>query len=139
MMELLSAIAGILLVDLVLSGDNALVIGAAAAGLPQRQRWIAIFFGGAGAAVLRIVFAFIASFLLVLPWLQAIGGLILLIIAIRLLADRDAKRRIGQDPGGSNGFADPPDERTAAVRDTSRDQDCQCRTGQDRCRNDGSR
>src|SRR6266480_4342857 len=92
MIELLSAIAGILLVDLVLSGDNALVIGAAAAGLPQRQRWIAIFFGGAGAAVLRIVFAFIASFLLVLPWLQAIGGLILLIIAIRLLADRDARR-----------------------------------------------
>ena len=92
MIELLSAIAAILLVDLVLSGDNALVIGAAAAGLPRRQRWIAIFFGGAGAAVLRIVFAFIASFLLVLPWLQAIGGLILLIIAIRLLADRDTKR-----------------------------------------------
>ena len=92
MIELLSAIAGILLVDLVLSGDNALVIGAAAAGLPQRQRWIAIFFGGAGATVLRIVFAFIASFLLVLPWLQAIGGLILLIIAIRLLADRDTRR-----------------------------------------------
>src|SRR2546423_6104916 len=92
MIELLSAIAGILLVDLVLSGDNALVIGAAAAGLPQRQRWIAIFFGGAGATVLRIVFAFIASFLLVLPWLQAIGGLILLIIAIRLLADRDPRR-----------------------------------------------
>src|SRR5204862_2662456 len=91
MIELLSAIAGILLVDLVLSGDNALVIGAAAAGLPRQQRWIAIFFGGAGASILRIVFAFIASFLLVLPWLQAIGGLILLIIAIRLLADRDAK------------------------------------------------
>src|SRR6266566_3539198 len=91
MIELLSAIAAILLVDLVLSGDNALVIGAAAAGLPRRQRWIAIFFGGAGAAVLRIVFAFIASFLLMLPWLQAIGGLILLIIAIRLLANRDAK------------------------------------------------
>src|SRR5205807_4669329 len=79
MIELLSAIAAILLVDLVLSGDNALVIGAAAAGLPRRQRWIAIFFGGAGAAVLRIVFAFIASCLLALPWLQAIGGLILLI------------------------------------------------------------
>src|SRR5438046_8472396 len=92
MIELLSAIAGILLVDLLLSGDNGLGIGAAAAGLPQRQRWIAIFFGGAGATVLRIVFAFIASFLLVLPWLLAIGGLILLIIAIRLLADRDTRR-----------------------------------------------
>jgi YjbE family integral membrane protein len=92
MLELLSAIAGILLVDLVLSGDNALVIGAAAAGLPRRPRWRAIVFGGAGAIILRIVFAFIASFLLVLPWLQAIGGLILLIIAIRLLADRGTRR-----------------------------------------------
>ncbi len=92
MLELLSAIAGILLVDLVLSGDNALVIGAAAAGLPRRPRWRAIVLGGAGATVLRIVFAFIASFLLVLPWLQAIGGLILLIIAIRLLADRSTRQ-----------------------------------------------
>jgi YjbE family integral membrane protein len=91
--ELLSAVAGIVLVDIALSGDNALVIGAAAAGLPRRQRWIAIFFGGAGAIVLRILFAFIASFLLRLPWLQAIGGLILLIIAIRLLADQQEKQQ----------------------------------------------
>jgi YjbE family integral membrane protein len=91
--ELLSAVAGIVLVDIALSGDNALVIGAAAAGLPRRQRWIAIFFGGAGAIVLRILFASIASFLLLLPWLQAIGGLILLIIAIRLLADRQEKQQ----------------------------------------------
>jgi YjbE family integral membrane protein len=91
--ELLSAVAGIVLVDLALSGDNALVIGAAAAGLPRRQRWIAIFFGGAGAIVLRILFASIASFLLLLPWLQAIGGLILLIIAIRLLVDRQEKQQ----------------------------------------------
>jgi YjbE family integral membrane protein len=90
--ELLSIAASIVLVDIALSGDNALVIGAAAAGLPRRQRWIAIFFGGAGAIVLRIIFAFIASFLLLLPWLQAIGGLILLIIAIRLLADREGKQ-----------------------------------------------
>jgi YjbE family integral membrane protein len=93
MIELLSVVAGIVLVDIALSGDNALVIGAAAAGLPGQQRWIAIFFGGAGAIVLRILFAFIASFLLLLPWLQAIGGLILLIIAIRLLADRQGKHQ----------------------------------------------
>lgn len=88
MLELLSAVGGILLADIVLSGDNALVIGAAASGLPQQQRRLAILLGGGGAVVLRIVFAFIASFLLSLPWLQAIGGLILLVIAIRLLADR---------------------------------------------------
>jgi YjbE family integral membrane protein len=92
MLEFLGAIAGILLVDFVLSGDNALVIGAAAAKLPRRQRWLAIFWGGAGAVVLRIAFAFIASFLLQLAWIQAIGGLILLVIAIRLLADREHKQ-----------------------------------------------
>src|SRR5437016_14431940 len=97
MNELLSAIAGSLLVDLVLSGDNALVIGAAAAGLPQRQRWVAIVFGGAGATVVRIVFVFIASLLLVLSSLQAIVLLILLIIDILLLRDRDTKRRAAFD------------------------------------------
>jgi YjbE family integral membrane protein len=91
MLELLSAVGSIVLADLVLSGDNALVIGAAAAGLPGRQRWAAILAGGAGAIVLRIAFAFAAYLLLQLPWLQAIGGLLLLIIAIRLLADRQHK------------------------------------------------
>ncbi|MFL5627757.1 MAG: YjbE family putative metal transport protein [Ktedonobacteraceae bacterium] len=88
MLELLSAIGGIILADIVLSGDNALVIGAVAAGLPQRQRRPAIVLGGASAVVLRIAFAFIASFLLRLPWLQAAGGVVLLIIAIRLLVDQ---------------------------------------------------
>jgi YjbE family integral membrane protein len=92
MIELFSAVVGILLVNLALSGDNALVIGAAATGLPRRQRWIAIFSGGAAATILRLVFASVASFLLALPWLQAVGGLILLLIAIRLLADRNTKR-----------------------------------------------
>jgi YjbE family integral membrane protein len=91
MIEVFSAIAGIMLVDLVLSGDNALVIGAAAAGLQRRQRWIAILCGGTGAVILRVAFAFLATFLLQLPWLQAIGGVVLLFIAIRLLADRHQK------------------------------------------------
>jgi YjbE family integral membrane protein len=92
MIEVLSAIAGIMLVDLVLSGDNALVIGAAAAGLQRRQRWVAILCGGTGAVILRVAFAFLATFLLQLPWLQAIGGVVLLFIAIRLLADRHQKQ-----------------------------------------------
>lgn len=88
MLELLGAMGSILLIDLVLSGDNALVIGAAAAGLPRRQRWLAIMLGGGGAIVLRIVFAISATLLLRLPLLQAIGGILLLIIAVRLLVDR---------------------------------------------------
>lgn len=96
MIELLAAIGSIILVDLVLSGDNALVIGAAAAGLPRRQRWLAIVFGGGGAIVLRITFAVIATLLLRLPLLQAIGGLLLLFIAIKLLADRESKVQKGK-------------------------------------------
>jgi YjbE family integral membrane protein len=88
MFELLGALGGIILVDLALSGDNALVIGAAAAGLPSRQRRYAIVIGGAGAALLRIAFAIAATLLLRLPFLQAIGGLVLLVIAVRLLAER---------------------------------------------------
>jgi YjbE family integral membrane protein len=86
--EFLGALGSIVLIDLVLSGDNALVIGAAAAGLPKKQRWYAIVLGGGGAIILRIAFAFAAAFLLRLPLLQAIGGILLLLIAIRLLMDR---------------------------------------------------
>lgn len=88
MFTLLSAVSGIILVDLLLSGDNALVIGTAAAGLPRRQRLLAILFGGFAAIVLRIGFSLISTVVLNLPWVQTIGGVILLIIAIRLLADR---------------------------------------------------
>lgn len=87
----LGAIGGIILVDLALSGDNALVIGAAAAGLPARRRAMAIGLGGLGAIVLRAAFAIVATLLLQLPFLQALGGLLLLWIAMRLLADRNDK------------------------------------------------
>ena len=91
MFVLLSAIGSIILVDLLLSGDNALVIGAAAAGLPRRQRWLAILLGGAAAITLRIVFSLLSTVLLNLPWLQTAGAVVLLIIAVRLLADRKSK------------------------------------------------
>jgi YjbE family integral membrane protein len=97
MLELLSAIGSIILVDLVLSGDNALVIGAAASSLPRRQRWMAIAIGGGGAIVLRIIFAIIATFLLRLPLLQAVGGILLLIIAIRLLMDRNKDEHLATE------------------------------------------
>jgi YjbE family integral membrane protein len=86
--EFLGALGSIILIDLVLSGDNALVIGAAAAALPKKQRWYAIVLGGGGAIILRIAFAFAAALLLRLPLLQTIGGILLLLIAIRLLIDR---------------------------------------------------
>lgn len=76
---------GIVLIDLVLSGDNALVIGAAASRLPRTQRLIAIIWGGILAIVFRMLLAIVATELLFVPYLRTIGGVILLVIAIRLL------------------------------------------------------
>ncbi len=107
MLKLLGAIAGIALVDLVLSGDNALVIGAAAANLHRRQRILAIIFGGAAAILLRITFAIAATLLLVLPLLQTIGGLVLIVIAVRLLMDRSDPKH-GPDSAALEGGPPPP-------------------------------
>lgn len=88
-----AAAGGIALVDIVLSGDNALVIGAAAGKLPGRQRLLAILWGGAGAIIMRIVLAIIATELLTVRYLQAIGGVILFFVAIRiLLPERENNR-----------------------------------------------
>lgn len=86
-----AAAGGIALLDIVLSGDNALVIAAAASRLPPAQRRIAILWGGIGALVFRIALTAIATELLRVRLLQAIGGLALLFIAVRVL------------PGGEEG------------------------------------
>jgi YjbE family integral membrane protein len=69
-----------------------LVIGATAAGLPQSQRRLAIALGGSGAIVLRIALAALATLLLELPLLQALGGAVLLVIAARLLMGREKEQ-----------------------------------------------
>jgi YjbE family integral membrane protein len=79
-------VGGIVLVDLALSGDNALVIGSAAATLPVAQRRMAIVLGGVMAIALRISLGLAATLLLGIPLLQTLGGAVLLIIAVRLLA-----------------------------------------------------
>src|SRR5262245_15814091 len=86
---LLATIGGIILIDIVLSGDNALVIGAAASRLPRGRRFLAILWGGAAAIILRIVLAGVATSLLQVQLLQAIGGAVLMVIAIRLLMPDD--------------------------------------------------
>src|SRR5712691_7000779 len=80
---------GIILINLILSGDNALVLGAAASKLPRKQRWLALLIGGGAAIVLRILFTVIATLLLQLPLLQVLGATIIFYIAVRLLVDRD--------------------------------------------------
>jgi YjbE family integral membrane protein len=93
MFDWVSAVGSIILIDLVLSGDNALVIGVAASSLPRKLRWNAIVVGGGVAILLRILFTVAATFLLNFPLLQAIGGIILLYIALHLLVERSHKRR----------------------------------------------
>ncbi|HEY3218030.1 MAG TPA: YjbE family putative metal transport protein [Candidatus Limnocylindria bacterium] len=90
MIETLQAILAIVLIDLALSGDNALVIGMAARDLPPEQRRRAIVFGGLGAVVLRVLAASVVVFLLAIPYLQLVAALVLLVIAYRLVHPNEA-------------------------------------------------
>ena len=86
-MHFLTSVLSIVLIDLVLAGDNALVIALAVRSLPPRERRIGII-GGAGAAVLlRVALTTVAASLLTVPYLQIVGGLLILWIALKVLLD----------------------------------------------------
>jgi YjbE family integral membrane protein len=87
------AALGIALLDIVLSGDNALVIAAAASRLPRARRLIAIVWGGVFAIVFRIALTAAATEILQVKLLQAIGGVLLIGIAIRVLPKGDGDGR----------------------------------------------
>lgn len=93
MLEALPAIVAIVLIDLALSGDNALVIGMAARGLPKHQRRRAIVFGGLAAVALRVVAASVVTLLLQIPYLQLVASIALLLIAYRLVRPASAHGR----------------------------------------------
>src|SRR5687767_2480008 len=75
----------IIWIDLLLAGDNAVVIALAVRSLPPRQQWWGRIWGTVGAVVLRLLFLFIITFLLSVPLLKFVGGAILIWIAIKLL------------------------------------------------------
>ena len=77
----------IVFIDLVLAGDNAIVIGMVAAQFPIDQRKKIIFFGIGGAVILRIVFTLITAYLLQITGLRLIGGILLLYICYKLYVD----------------------------------------------------
>ena len=83
--EFFSALFSILVIDLVLAGDNAVVIAMAANRLPENLRKKAVLYGTAGAVIIRVVMTLMAVYLLSIPFLQAVGGVILIPIAIKLL------------------------------------------------------
>ena len=77
----------IVFIDLVLAGDNAIVIGMGASQFPIDQRKKIIFFGIGVAIILRIIFTLITAYLLQITGLRLIGGILLLYICYRLYAD----------------------------------------------------
>lgn len=87
--EFLTALGQIVLIDILLGGDNAVVIALATRKLPPHQRKLGILWGTAGAIGLRIVLIFFALTLLKLPFLKIVGALLLFWIGIKLLAPQD--------------------------------------------------
>lgn len=92
--NLIVSILSIIIINIVLSGDNALVIGMASRRLEPSNRRKAIILGGGGAILLRIGFTALAVFLLKIPFLQLIGGLILTYIAYQVLREEDEEAEV---------------------------------------------
>ncbi len=106
--EAVSAFLQVILIDLVLAGDNAIVIGLAAAGLPREQRAKAIMVGVVAATLLRILFASIATWLLAIIGLLLAGGILLLWVSWKMWREIRAGSHVGEAAdhlaaGGSSG------------------------------------
>jgi len=84
------AIIRIIGINIVLSGDNAVVIALACRALPRRQRMVGIILGAGAAVLLRVIFTVLVQYLLDVPWLQLAGGVLLFWIAIKLLIAEEA-------------------------------------------------
>ena len=83
------ALVQIVMINILLSGDNAVVIALASRNLPPQQQKQAILFGSFGAIALRVILTFFAAYLLTLPYLKLAGGALLLWIGINLLGSQD--------------------------------------------------
>lgn len=83
------AVGQIILIDILLGGDNAVVIALACRGLPPKQRKMGIIYGTAGAIILRVILIAFALALLSVPYLKLVGGLLLIWIGVKLLLPQD--------------------------------------------------
>jgi len=86
----------ILLINIVLSGDNAVVIAMASKNLPVEQRKQAIWWGAFGAIALRLLLTLVAVMVLGIPFIQAIGSVLLLWIAIKLLVEDEGNKTVAE-------------------------------------------
>ncbi len=100
--ELFARFLGILAIDLILSGDNAVVIALAVRQLKGDTRRKAIILGATGAVLLRLFFAAIVTFLLQIPLLQAVGGALLLWVAWKLVHDSPGEEEDDEVQAGGN-------------------------------------
>ncbi|MDQ0883903.1 YjbE family integral membrane protein [Peribacillus sp. V2I11] len=87
--EFISGLLAIIMIDLVLAGDNAILIGLAARKLPKEQQKKVIIWGAVGAIVIRIIATLLVVWLLEVPGLHLIGGLLLVWIAYKLLIEEE--------------------------------------------------
>ncbi|TWO66663.1 TerC family protein [Caenimonas sedimenti] len=83
------AVGQIILIDILLGGDNAVVIALACRGLPPKQRKLGIIYGTMGAIILRVVLIAFALALLAIPYLKLVGGVLLVWIGVKLLMPHD--------------------------------------------------
>lgn len=97
--EFLGRLWAIVLIDLLLAGDNALVIALAVRTLPKRQQLLGRIFGTAGAVMLRVALIVLATVLLKIPLLQVTGGVLLLWIAVKLVRPSAAPEAHARDAG----------------------------------------
>jgi len=97
--KMLTAILAISIIDLVLSGDNAAVIGLAIHDLPPALQKKAAIYGALGAIILRVIFTIFAAYLLAVPYLSALGGLILVWITYKLVAHKEKKETVRSSDG----------------------------------------
>lgn len=95
-----AALGSIIWVNIILSGDNAVVIALAARSLPPKQQTTAIFWGSAAAIVMRVVLTIIAVEMLKWPWLKIIGAILLVYIGVTLMLDDDGgEGHVGEEKG----------------------------------------
>lgn len=107
MLEWVLDVSQIIIADIVLSGDNALIIGMAASAVPEESRKKVIFIGLMAAAVLRVLFALVASYLISIPGLLLLGGLLLFWVCWKFYSDikefsssNEDKEKIQKDVSG---------------------------------------
>jgi YjbE family integral membrane protein len=87
LLEWILDVSQIIIADIVLSGDNALIIGMAASAVPEESRKKVIFIGLMAAAVLRVLFALVASYLISIPGLLLLGGILLFWVCWKFYGD----------------------------------------------------